>query len=165
MFNLFTNNMNELMGRVYLGYTYEESKSKMKFFYLNHDESEFERWDTQLLHADGKPGLSLTYGIKEFMISFSVKKTRSSDLYIARFSNMKRKVLENVNEILLSISFEKFELNGYTQIKSYDMKVNWEKGRPLHDVWTVLADSLLEDFLGIKNGSENLLLEGRLLKN
>ena len=163
MLDLITYNTKEVTGRVYLGSTYEESRSKMKFFYLNHDESEFERWDANLMHSDGKPGLSLTYSVKDFLISFSVKKTRSSKLYVARFSNIKRKVLEKENEITLSVSFEEYAVDGYNKIKSYDMLVSWGKGAPLHDLWITLANSVLEDFLGIKNESDDLLLKGRLL--
>lgn len=162
MLDLFAPDITITTKRTYLGSVSEESRCRMKFFYLNHDE--FERWDVQILKTDGTPGLNLTYSVKEFLMSFSLKGTRNNGLYVARFSNIRRKALEKENELTLSICFEEYKIDIYEPIKEYDIKLNWEKGRPLHDVWIILAESVLEDFLGVKNESENPLIEGRLLK-
>lgn len=145
--------VNELAGRVYLGKGAKANYSALSYFYLNHDDSEVERWDARLLDLKNERSFSLTYGIKEFMIQFKVYKTRSQDLYKAYFTNVKKKANEEVNHLTMDFRLE----NNGEVIQTYKIETDWEKGKPLHSLWEVLANSTLENYLKVENKGDNLV--------
>jgi len=152
----------ELPRRVYLGELAMQDRSSKRVFYLNNVESEFERWDLKLLDENGKPSINLTYGIKNFIISMNLLKTRGSGLWVARCTDMKRKVVEEGNQINLTITIEKFTLEDYVAIEEFNFVTVYPKGQALHHLWEMVADSALEQLLDVKNETDSPFFSGRL---
>ena len=155
--------------RIHVGKLKTNNRNKIDYLYLNETKADVEKWTVQLTGLAGTGSISLTYGVKEFSILASYKSVHSDGTYLARFTGIKRKAVEGLNHITLNMQLlehrwdkEKLEFQDYLVTECIN-EVDWPKGKPLHELWEALANSVLELLLGVETRRNNdLLLSGRL---